>query len=74
MDGDTSSYLFYTHTHTHTHTCARALSQLPANAQTQSSCVFSVCSPAHPLRPYTPNLHPCIPSIADTGAKGHVTY
>lgn len=33
-------------------------SQLPANAQTQSSCVFSVCSPTHPLRPSTPNLHP----------------
>lgn len=50
----------------HTHTCAH--SQLPANAQTQSSCVFSVCSPARPLRPSTPNLHPsrpCIPSIAD---------
>ncbi len=63
------------YTHTHTQICAR--SQLLANAQTQSSCVFSVCLPTRPFRPSTPNLHPsrpCIPSIADTGAKGHVTY
>lgn len=36
-------------------------------------CVFCFCSPTHPLRPSTPNLHPsgpCIPSIAAMGLWG----
>lgn len=65
----------YIHVHTHTHTHTKPLNCLQMHKHSQA--VFSVS--AYPLTPsgpppltFTPQA--CIPSIADTGATGHVTY